>query len=253
MTCWAPVPEAATSPTGPGRTTLAKPSATPETIAVPQSGPITSTPASCAASLSATSCSTGHAVAEDEHARPGARSRRRPRRRRTGRARRPSPGRGSPGRARAARRRPVVARGSSAVRARGRAPPRAQRRVDRRRRPRARRRRRPGPRSAAARAALAGPRGPCRRGLDIERRGHGDQDAGRRRRRRRARLTCMSFTESAYTPGRSSTRCRSFTPPPAPVRPGPRGRRGLGRCPRSNPPVADPAPWPARRGPRRRP
>ena len=37
-TCCAPVPLAATSPTGPGRTTLAKPSATPETIAVPQIG-----------------------------------------------------------------------------------------------------------------------------------------------------------------------------------------------------------------------
>ena len=70
-TCWAPVPLAATRPTGPGRTTLAKPNARPETIAVPQSGPMTRTPASCAARLSATSCSTGHAVGEDQHALAG--------------------------------------------------------------------------------------------------------------------------------------------------------------------------------------
>ncbi len=59
ISCWAPVPEAATSPTGPGRTTLANPSPTPPTTAVPQSGPITSTPARSAYSLSATSCSSG--------------------------------------------------------------------------------------------------------------------------------------------------------------------------------------------------
>ena len=58
MTCCAPVPEAATRPTAPGRTTLAKPSATPQTTAVPQSGPMTSTSASAAASLSRTSSST---------------------------------------------------------------------------------------------------------------------------------------------------------------------------------------------------
>ena len=46
-------------PTGPGWTTLAKPSPTPPTTAVPQSGPITSSPRSAAARLSATSCSTG--------------------------------------------------------------------------------------------------------------------------------------------------------------------------------------------------
>ena len=59
MTCWAPVPLAATSPTGPGRTALAKPSPTPPTTAVPQSGPITSRPRAAASSLSRTSASTG--------------------------------------------------------------------------------------------------------------------------------------------------------------------------------------------------
>ena len=59
MTCCAPVPDAATRPTEPGRTTLAKPSATPPTTAVPQSGPMTSTSAAAAASLSRTSSSTG--------------------------------------------------------------------------------------------------------------------------------------------------------------------------------------------------
>ena len=63
---------AATRPTGPRRTTLAKPSATPETIAVPQSGPMTSTPASCAARLSATSCSTGTPSLKTSTLRPAA-------------------------------------------------------------------------------------------------------------------------------------------------------------------------------------
>ena len=58
-TCWQPVPDAATIPTGPGDTTLAKPSPRPPTTAVPQSGPITSSPRSAAARLSASSCSTG--------------------------------------------------------------------------------------------------------------------------------------------------------------------------------------------------
>ena len=58
MTCCAPVPEAATTPTDPGRTTFAKPSATPATWAVPQSGPMTSTSAAAAASLRRTSSST---------------------------------------------------------------------------------------------------------------------------------------------------------------------------------------------------
>ena len=57
MTCCAPVPEAATRPTEPARTRLAKPRATPATKAVPQSGPITRTSAAAAASLSAISCS----------------------------------------------------------------------------------------------------------------------------------------------------------------------------------------------------
>ena len=59
MTCWAPVPEAATIPTEPARAALAKPSATPPTTAVPQSGPISSTSAAAAASLRAISSSTG--------------------------------------------------------------------------------------------------------------------------------------------------------------------------------------------------
>ncbi len=46
-------------PTEPARTTLAKPSATPPTTAVPQSGPMTSTFAAAAASLRRTSSSTG--------------------------------------------------------------------------------------------------------------------------------------------------------------------------------------------------
>ena len=58
MTCCAPVPDAATTPTDPGRTTLANPRATPPTWAVPQSGPMTSTSASAAASLRRTSSST---------------------------------------------------------------------------------------------------------------------------------------------------------------------------------------------------
>ena len=58
ITCWAPVPDAATIPTDPRRTTLAKPSATPLTTAVPQSGPMTSTSAAAAASLRAISSAT---------------------------------------------------------------------------------------------------------------------------------------------------------------------------------------------------
>ena len=59
ISCWAPVPLAATMPTGPGRTALANPSPTPPTTAVPQSGPITSRPRRAASSLSRTSASTG--------------------------------------------------------------------------------------------------------------------------------------------------------------------------------------------------
>ena len=44
VTSCRPVPDAATRPMSPRRTTLAKPSGTPLTIAVPQSGPITSRP-----------------------------------------------------------------------------------------------------------------------------------------------------------------------------------------------------------------
>ncbi len=57
--CWQPVPDAATMPTGPGCTTLAKPRPRPPTTAVPQSGPITSSPRVGASRLRATSCSSG--------------------------------------------------------------------------------------------------------------------------------------------------------------------------------------------------
>ncbi len=57
--CCAPVPEAATSPIGPAGTECEKPRPIPATIAVPQSGPITSRPRSAARSFSQTSCSTG--------------------------------------------------------------------------------------------------------------------------------------------------------------------------------------------------
>lgn len=58
VTSWAPVPDAATIPTGPGRSALAKPSPRPPTTAVPQSGPITSTSWLAASSLRTISCST---------------------------------------------------------------------------------------------------------------------------------------------------------------------------------------------------
>ncbi len=54
-----PVPEAATTPIGPGRTRLAKPRPVPATTAVPQSGPSTSRPRCRAARLSATSSASG--------------------------------------------------------------------------------------------------------------------------------------------------------------------------------------------------
>ncbi len=53
------MPDAATRPTGPGRTTLANPSPSPPTTAVPQSGPITSRDRWAAARFRATSWSTG--------------------------------------------------------------------------------------------------------------------------------------------------------------------------------------------------
>ena len=58
----APVPAAATIPTGPDGTTLQKPSPTPPSIAVPHPGPITSSPASRPRRLSATSSDDGHVV-----------------------------------------------------------------------------------------------------------------------------------------------------------------------------------------------
>ena len=44
LTCWSPVPDAATRPIRPRRTTLANPSGTPSRMAVPQSGPMTISP-----------------------------------------------------------------------------------------------------------------------------------------------------------------------------------------------------------------
>ena len=58
-TSCAPVPEAATMPTGPGRSTFANPSGTPSSTAVPQSGPIISRRRRAASAFSRTSSSTG--------------------------------------------------------------------------------------------------------------------------------------------------------------------------------------------------
>ena len=62
---------AATMPTGPGRTTLAKPRPTPPTTAVPQSGPITSRPRARGPSLSRDLLLDRHVVAEHEHREAG--------------------------------------------------------------------------------------------------------------------------------------------------------------------------------------
>ena len=67
VTSCSPVPDAATSPMSPRRTTLAKPSGTPLTIAVPQSGPMTSRPRSRAYVLIARSSSIGDVVGEQHH------------------------------------------------------------------------------------------------------------------------------------------------------------------------------------------
>ena len=52
------MPDAPIRPMSPARTSLANPSGTPPTIAVPQSGPMTMRPRSCASRLSSTSCSS---------------------------------------------------------------------------------------------------------------------------------------------------------------------------------------------------
>ena len=57
-TSWAPVPAAATTPTRPGRTSLAKPRQVPPSIAVPAPGPITNRPSPTARCFSSTSAST---------------------------------------------------------------------------------------------------------------------------------------------------------------------------------------------------
>ena len=58
LTSCRPVPEAPTKPMRPRRTWLANPSGTPPTMAVPQSGPITSRPWAWASCLMASSCSS---------------------------------------------------------------------------------------------------------------------------------------------------------------------------------------------------
>ncbi len=58
LTSWMPVPDAPTIPTGPRRTALAKPSATPSMIAVPQSAPMNSSPRSAARRFKAASSSS---------------------------------------------------------------------------------------------------------------------------------------------------------------------------------------------------
>ena len=72
--CWQPVPDAATRATGPGRQALAKPSPSPPTTAVPQSGPITRRPRSAAIRLSATSWSTGTLSLKSITSRPASRA-----------------------------------------------------------------------------------------------------------------------------------------------------------------------------------
>ena len=71
QSCWAPVPDAATSPTGPGTTTLANPSPTPPRITVPQSGPMTRTPALGGLLLERDLGVDVDAVAEHHHVAPG--------------------------------------------------------------------------------------------------------------------------------------------------------------------------------------
>ena len=72
--CWHPVPDAATRATGPGRQALAKPSPSPPTTAVPQSGPITRSPRSAAIRLSVTSWSTGTLSLKSITSRPASRA-----------------------------------------------------------------------------------------------------------------------------------------------------------------------------------
>ncbi|MCP9954915.1 hypothetical protein [Actinomadura madurae] len=59
ISCCAPVPDAATTPTGPGRTAFANPRPAPPITAVPQSGPITISPRRAAASFSVISWASG--------------------------------------------------------------------------------------------------------------------------------------------------------------------------------------------------
>ena len=70
-TCWQPVPDAATMPTGPGETTLANPSPSPPTTAVPQSGPITSRSRLGGVPLERDLLLERHVVAEDHHVAAG--------------------------------------------------------------------------------------------------------------------------------------------------------------------------------------
>ena len=115
----APVPAAATIPTAPGRTTLAKPSPTPPSIAVPHPGPMTSRPSSRAAPLELHLVLDADVVGEEEHVHPASTAPGGPRAWRT----RPGPRRGRRSRRDSARRPAARERGATA--SRGAALPRA--------------------------------------------------------------------------------------------------------------------------------
>ena len=74
ITSWAPVPAAATTPTGPGVTALAKPRPTPASTAVPAPGPISSKPSRRARSLSSTSSASGTLSLNSRTCRPADRA-----------------------------------------------------------------------------------------------------------------------------------------------------------------------------------
>ena len=69
--CWQPVPDAATRPTGPGDVALAKPRPSPPTTAVPQSGPHDEHAPLAGGPLEGDLLLDGHVVAEDHHVATG--------------------------------------------------------------------------------------------------------------------------------------------------------------------------------------
>ena len=71
---WAPVPAAATTPTGPAATRLEKPSPTPASAAVPAPGPITSLPSERARAFRAISSSRGTLSLNNNTSRPRVRA-----------------------------------------------------------------------------------------------------------------------------------------------------------------------------------